>query len=58
MVEVITGFTQRTAQRILIKVRIEINRTADQYISLTEFCALKKIDEDNARKRLIKYGLL
>ena len=58
MIKVITGFTLRTSQRILNRVRIEINRTDDQYISLSEFCSLKKIDEDNARKRLIKYGLL
>ena len=58
MVEVITGFGLRTAQRILVDLRIELGRKSDEYISLVKFCKVKKIKIKYARERLKKYGLL
>ena len=58
MAKVITGLKLRTAQQHLADIRTMLGREKGQYISLIEFCKIKKIKKKYARVRLRKFGLL
>ncbi|MBC7534681.1 MAG: hypothetical protein H7258_03195 [Ferruginibacter sp.] len=48
----ITGMSERSASRLLNRIRRELGRRALALISVEEFCAYTKLEEENVRRFL------
>jgi TorA maturation chaperone TorD len=53
-VQVLTGRSQKQAQRILQKTRRSLNRKKDHLVTILEFCSFCEFAEDEVLKALHK----
>lgn len=49
----ITGCSERTARQMISRIRIAYNKSAGQYITISEFCKYKGLREEEVSKFLI-----
>jgi hypothetical protein len=49
-VENITGRNERTARKLLQKLRMVLGKSPDGFITIQEFCAFFEMDEDVVRE--------
>ena len=52
-VQNITGCSERSARRILQRIRIANKKTDEQFVSVTEFCAYTGLKEEDVRRFLV-----
>jgi hypothetical protein len=46
----ITGQTQRSARRLLRKIRMALNKNDDDFVTVAEFCSYCGINEEEVRE--------